>query len=41
MFWLTQQFRNATPYGNQTKYLIHDNDPVFKSKVFQGFFKEF
>ena len=37
MFWLTQQFRNATPYGKQPKYLIHDNDPVFKSKVFQGF----
>lgn len=37
MFWLTQQFRNATPYGSQPKYLIHDNDPVFRSKVFQGF----
>ena len=37
MFWLTQQFRNATPYGKHPKYLIHDNDPVFKSKVFQGF----
>lgn len=39
MFWLTQQFRNATPYGDQPKYLIHDNDPVFKSKVFQGFLR--
>lgn len=37
MFWLTQQFRNATPYGHQPKYLIHDNDPVFKSYVFQDF----
>lgn len=37
MFWLTQQFRNATPYGDHPKYLIHDNDPVFKSKVFQDF----
>lgn len=37
MFWLTQQFRNATPYGKHPKYLIHDNDPVFKSKVFQDF----
>lgn len=40
MFWLKQQFRNATPYGNQPKYLIHDNDPVFKSKVFQGFLSD-
>lgn len=39
MFWLTQQFRNATPLGYQPKYLIHDNDPVFKSKVFQDFLK--
>ena len=37
MFWLKQQFRNATPYGTQPRYLIHDNDPVFRSKVFQGF----
>lgn len=37
MFWITQQFRNATPYGYHPKYLIHDNDPVFKSKVFQDF----
>lgn len=37
MFWLTQQFRDATPYGKAPKYLIHDNDPVFNSKVFQGF----
>ena len=37
MFWITQQFRNATPYGQHPKYLIHDNDPVFKSKVFQDF----
>src|SRR5690554_4031249 len=39
MFWITQQFRNATPYGQHPKYLIHDNDPVFKSKVFQDFLK--
>ena len=37
MFWITQQFRNTTPYGYHPKYLIHDNDPVFKSKVFQDF----
>ncbi|WP_177159695.1 hypothetical protein [Anaerobranca gottschalkii] len=32
MFWLTQQFRNATLFGKTPKYLIHDNDPVFKFK---------
>ena len=37
MFWVRQQFRNATPDGKVPKYLIHDNDPVFKSKVFQEF----
>lgn len=37
MFWLKQQFRNATPYGKRPKYLVHDNDPVFNSKVFQKF----
>lgn len=35
--WLRQQFRNATPFGNTPKYLVHDNDPAFKSKVFQDF----
>lgn len=37
MFWLKQQFKNATPFGSHPKYLIHDNDPVFKSKIFQEF----
>ena len=37
MFWVTQKFRDATPYGKTPKYLVHDNDPVFKSKVFQRF----
>lgn len=37
MFWVRQQFRNATPDTKAPKYLIHDNDPVFKSKVFQDF----
>ncbi len=35
--WTIQQFRNATPYGKVPKYLIHDNDPIFCSKVFQAF----
>ena len=35
--WAAQQMRNATPYGRQPKYLIHDNDPVLTCKFFQGF----
>ena len=37
--WLKQQFRNATPFGYQPKYLIHDNDSVFKSVDFQLFLR--
>lgn len=37
MFWVRQQFRNATPYSKKPNYLIHDNDPIFKSQVFQEF----
>lgn len=36
-WWLTQQFRDVTPWGKQPKYLVHDNDPVFRSKYFQKF----
>ena len=35
--WVIQQIRNATPFGEQPKYLVHDNDPVFKEKHFQQF----
>lgn len=35
--WLKQQLREATPYEHKPKYLIHDNDPVFRSKDFQDF----
>ncbi|WP_042350932.1 integrase core domain-containing protein [Bacillus massiliigorillae] len=35
--WTIQQFRNATPYGQVPKYLIHDNDTIFRSKAFQRF----
>lgn len=35
--WTIQQFRNATPFGEAPKYLIHDNDPIFRSKAFQRF----
>jgi putative transposase len=35
--WTIQQFRNATPFGDVPKYLVHDNDPIFRSKAFQRF----
>ena len=35
--WVTQQIRNATPFGRQPKYLIHDNDPILTCKFFQRF----
>ena len=35
--WTKQHIRNATPYGKQPRYLIHDNDSVFTSKSFQKF----
>jgi len=35
--WLMQQIRNATPFGHQPKYLIHDNGPPFLDKQFQRF----
>jgi hypothetical protein len=28
--WVTQQLRNATPFGKHPKYLIHDNEPAFE-----------
>jgi len=35
--WVTQQVRNATSYGDQPEYLLHDNDPAFKEQGFQQF----
>ena len=35
--WVMQQLREATPYGIQPKYLIHDNDRIFVSKELQTF----
>ena len=32
-----QQLREATPFGMQPKYLIHDNDNIFASKDLQKF----
>jgi len=35
--WMIQQIRNATPFGKQLKYLIHDNGGMFIEKTFQQF----
>ena len=35
--WTIQQFRNATPFGDVPKFLVHDNDPILRSKAFQRF----
>ena len=35
--WTIQQIRNATPFGKQPKYLLHDNEPAFTSDDFQTF----
>ena len=35
--WVAQQLREATPFGNQPEYLIHDNDRIFVSKELQTF----
>jgi putative transposase len=35
--WVAQQLREATPFGMQPEYLIHDNDRIFVSKELQLF----
>lgn len=35
--WTVQQLREATPFDERPKYLIHDNDPVFRSADVQQF----
>jgi len=35
--WMIQQIRNATPFGLQPPYLLHDNSSVFTDKFFQCF----
>jgi transposase InsO family protein len=32
-----QQIREATPFGKQPKFLLHDNDPVFTADCVQRF----
>lgn len=40
LFWIMQQFREVTPFGEGPKYLLHDNDPVFMSASFQKLLKD-
>jgi transposase InsO family protein len=35
--WVVQQLRNATSYGKQPKYLMHDNDAMFKNAQVKRF----
>ena len=35
--WVAQQIREATPFGETPKYLIHDNDATFTSREFKTF----
>ncbi len=35
--WVAQQIREATPFGNTPKYLIHDNDTIFTSRELKNF----
>lgn len=35
--WVAQQIREATPFDETPKYLLHDNDSIFTSKSFQKF----
>ena len=37
--WVKQQLKNATPFNKKTKYLIHDNDKMFRAESFQLFLK--
>jgi len=37
--WVKQQLRNATPFNKKPKYLIHDNDKMFRDKGVQSFLK--
>jgi len=35
--WTRKQLRNATPFGKQPNYLIHDNDTIFRAGRVQQF----
>jgi len=36
--WMIQQIRNATPFGVQPTYLLHDNSPFLQKHSFNGFY---
>ncbi len=40
LFWLMQQFKEATPFGEGPMYLVHDNEPIFVSKQFQTLLRD-
>ena len=35
--WVVQQAREATPFGKQPKYILHDSDSIFTADYFQRF----
>ena len=35
--WVAHQIREATPFGTNPEYLLHDNDGIFTAKDFQEF----
>ena len=35
--WMVQQLREATPFGKQPKYILHDNDSIFTADHVQRF----
>ena len=35
--WTIRQFKEATPFDIKPRFLVHDNDSVFRSKLFQDF----
>ena len=37
--WVVQQLREATPFGEQPRYLMHDNDAVFVGNDVQRFLR--
>jgi hypothetical protein len=32
--WVAHQIREATPFGTNPEYLLHDNDDIFTGKDF-------
>ena len=36
--WVAQQLREATPFGETPKYLIHDNDSILHQSYLKSFY---